>query len=75
MKAETLTKLRNREPLRLFDTSEKTFHTIQLNRSTSFVCWQRFVSKDRRNWTKQNECLTLSEVNQIIDQIKSNKTK
>lgn len=75
MTPETLTKLRNRQPLRLFDKSEKLFQTIQLNRSTSFICWQRFVSKDRKNWQHWNECLSLKEVNQIIEQIKSNKTK
>lgn len=75
MTPETLMKLRNRQPLRLFDKSEKLFHTIQLNRSTSFICWQRFVSRDRKNWTKHNETLTLKDVNQIIEQIKSNRTK
>jgi len=61
MTNDRLIKLRHRQPVRLFDSKEKLFHQIQINPSTHFICWQRWVSKDRRNWIKWNDCLTLKE--------------
>lgn len=61
MKNDRLIKLRHRESVRLFDSKEKLFHHIQINPGTNFICWQRWVSKDKQNWIKWNDCLTLKE--------------
>lgn len=63
-------KLRDREALRLFDKADKTFVTIQLNRKEKYVCWERWVSKDKRNWKKINGYLSLREVWIILQGIK-----
>lgn len=74
MTTEQLKKLRIKEPLRLFDTANKMFVTIQFNKKeTKFVCWQRFHSLDRRNWVKQNDYLSLKDVDQILNSIKEKK--
>jgi len=61
MHTERLIKLRNRQPVTLWDTNEKLFHRIQLNKTTPFICWERWVSRNKTNWIKWNECLTLRE--------------
>ncbi len=44
----------------------KCFFKIQLNPTTKSICWQRFVSKDKHNWIKLNECLSLRDVHHIL---------
>jgi len=74
MKTETLQTLRNRQPLRLFDTKDKTFIRIQLNKKEKFVCWEKWVSKDKQNWVNHNLYLSLKDVDSILaDLRKSNK--
>ena len=73
MTKETLTKLRNRQPLRLFDRANKMFVHIQFNKKeTGFVCWERWVSKDKSNWVNHNLYLSLKDVRQIINNNKTN---
>lgn len=63
-------KLRHREALHLFDKVDKTFITIQLNRKEKYVCWERWISKDKRNWKKINGYLSLREVWIILQGVK-----
>lgn len=59
--------LRDRHSLKLFDRKEKLFIHLQLNKKeTGFICWQRFVSKDRRNWKEWNSYLSLKDCWNII---------
>ncbi len=67
MKKETILKLRNGENLNLWDKRQKLFTRIQQNKREKFVCWERWVSADRRNWIKQNFCLSLKDINQVIN--------
>ena len=61
-----INKLRNRESLKLFDNKNKYFVRIQLNKKSKFICWERWVSKDRNNWIKHNEYLSLKDIIQIL---------
>ncbi|HWV28286.1 MAG TPA: hypothetical protein VN038_01480 [Dyadobacter sp.] len=70
MSTEQLTTLRNRKPLSLFDSKEKLFVKIQINRKESFVCWERWVSKDRNNWVNWNLYLSLKDVRNILNDLK-----
>ena len=63
--------LRDGESLNLFDRSTKYFVKIQLNRKEKFVCWERWVSLDRRNWINHNMYLRLKDVMQILTEIKT----
>ena len=72
MTKETLSKLRNKQPLRLFDRANKMFVHIQFNqKETGFVCWERWVSKDKTNWVNHNKYLSLKDVDIILNQIKT----
>jgi len=74
MTKEQLIKLRNRQPLRLYDRVNKIFVQIQLNKKeTKFVCWQRFHSLDKRNWVEQNSYLSLKDVDSILKKIAEKK--
>ena len=66
-------KLRDREALRLWDKVDKTFVNIQINRKEKYLCWERWISKDKRNWTKLNGYLSLREVWIILQGIKEKK--
>ena len=59
---DVIGKLRRREPVKLFDRSNKVFHHIQINSKAKSICWMRYISKDRQNWILQNEYLSLREV-------------
>ena len=63
-------KLRDREALRLWDKVDKTFVNIQINRKEKYLCWERWISKDQRNWIKLNGYLSLREVWIILQGIK-----
>lgn len=67
MKTDQLKVLRNKRTLNLWDRVEKMFVKIQFNKDCSFVCWQRYVSKDRLNWVCWNEFLNLKEVDRILN--------
>jgi len=54
--------LRHKDSMLMFNTKEKTFVKIQLNPTSERICWQKYISKDKRNWIKWNECLSLKEV-------------
>ena len=71
---ETLNKLRHRQRVTVFDHKEKLFTAIQINKKESFICFQRLVSKDKRNWTEWNKYLTLKDCKQILETIKHNNT-
>ena len=66
-------KLRDREALRLWDKVDKTFVNIQINRKEKYLCWERWISKDQRNWIKLNGYLSLREVWIILQGIKEKK--
>ena len=59
-------KLRNREPLLLFNRKTKEFHHVQYKGRGS---WEKFVSWNRRNWRKQNAYLSLKDVLNLRAQI------
>ena len=66
MTKEQLSKLRNKKPLRLFSKKNKLFVHIQINTKEKFICWERWVSKDRVNWTNWNMYLSLKDVRKVI---------
>lgn len=63
-------RLRDRESLRLWDRTDKIIVAIQLNKKEKYVCWERWISKDKRNWIKLNGYLSLREVWIILQGIK-----
>lgn len=67
---DTIQKLRNGEQLKLFDKENKTFITFQLNKKEKSICWERWVSKDRKNWINHNKYLSLKEVILICNNLK-----
>lgn len=67
-----LSKLRNRKCINVFDTKEKTFMKIQLNKKENFICWERYVSKDRQNWVLHNSYLSLHDIENILNKIREN---
>lgn len=71
MKTEILQKLRNGQPLNLFNKSQKQFVKIQLNRAYKRVCWERWVSLDKSNWIKQNAYLSLKDVSSVLNYYKN----
>jgi hypothetical protein len=58
-------KLRDGEPLELYRGG--LFIKLQLNRRERRVCWERWVSKDKRSWMNWNLFLSLREVLQIYN--------
>lgn len=68
MTPEQLKKLRNKKPLKLFSSDTKLFTTIQINKKESFICWERWVSRDRINWINHNLYLSLHDVKIITNQ-------
>jgi len=71
---ETLNKLRHRQRVTVFDHKAKLFTSIEINKKEHFICFQRFESKDRRNWFEQNSYLSLKDCKQILETIKHNNT-
>lgn len=70
MKIETLKTLRDRQPLKLFDKANKMFVRIHFNKNEKkFVCWERWVSKDKINWVNWNLYLSLKDVNNILKKL------
>ena len=73
IKPDTIKTLRDRQPLKLYDAHTRMFVTIQLNKKEkAFVCWERWVSSDRKNWVCHNEFLSLKDVRQILNEISYN---
>lgn len=70
MTADQLQTLRNREPLKLWDRTRKMFVQIQINKKDNQVCWERWVSKDRRNWVNWNLYLSLKDVAKVLEDIR-----
>lgn len=71
MKIETFKKLRTGEPVSRFDKANKMFVQIQLNKKEKFICWERWVSKDKIKWVNWNLYLSLKDVNNILNEIKT----
>ena len=71
MTHQNLLTLRNSKDLILFDRIEKMFVGFKLNTNEKMICWKRLVSKDRRNWVCWNEYLSLKDVNNIINELKT----
>jgi hypothetical protein len=65
-------KLRDGEPLQLY--RDGLFTTIQLNKRNNRICWERWVSKDRRSWMNWNLFLSLRDVIQIYNDYEKRKT-
>lgn len=72
-KLEIIKKLRNKESIRFFNTKDKTFVHIQLNKQEKRICWERWVSKDKRNWVNQNYYLDMKSVLQVVEDINKQK--
>lgn len=67
----TIKKLRNGENIQRLTTYQgvKQVMQIQLNKTTPFICWQRFympVNRDKSKALEHNSCLTLKEVLRIL---------
>jgi hypothetical protein len=75
MTAQNLNCLRNGKDLILFDRIEKMFVGFKLNKNAKNICWKRLVSKDKRNWIVWNEYLSLKEVDNMINELKTNTEK
>lgn len=74
MKAGTLISLRNKRPVTFFDKTTKIFTRIQFNKNENdFVCWERWISRDRKNWVNHNLYLSLHDIDNILKTIKANK--
>jgi len=58
-------RLRDGEPLELY--RDKLFIKLQLNNRNNRICWEQWVSKDRRSWMNWNLFLSLREVLQIYN--------
>lgn len=71
MKLETLKKLRNKEPLKIYNSKLKVFHQFQLNKEAKHVCWKHYVSKDRKNWININLFLSLKDIDSYLTLIKN----
>jgi hypothetical protein len=69
---DTVKTLRNKENITYFDKERKEFILITYNKDEEFVCWKKFVSKDRRNWVNHNLYMSLKDVlairQEMIDQ-------
>ena len=64
-KNNVIKRLRDGEPLELY--WDGLFTTFQLNNRNNRICWERWVSKDRRSWINWNLYLSLQEVLQIYN--------
>jgi hypothetical protein len=65
-------RLRDGEPLQLY--RDKLFIKLQLNNRNNRICWERWVSKDRKSWMNWNLFLSLREVLQIYNDYEKRKT-
>jgi len=64
-RSSVIKKLRDGEVLQLYRGG--LFTKIQLNKRHNKICWERWVSKDRRSWMNWNLYLSLQEVLQIYN--------
>ena len=71
-RSSVIKKLRDGEPLELYRGG--LFIKLQLNRREKRICWERWISKDRRSWMNWNLFLSLREVLQIFDDYEKRKT-
>lgn len=68
-KNEAIKNLRHGGSLSMFDTSEKLFIRIQLNKKEKYVCWERWVRKSGGNWVNWNLYLSLKDVMDIRQEL------
>lgn len=59
---EFIAHLRQRKSIKFFDRKTKLFHHIQINKKSKRICWERYVSRDNKNWIKWNEYLSIKDV-------------
>jgi hypothetical protein len=71
MTTQNLLSLRNGKDLIIFDRIERMFVGFKLNTKEKNICWNRLVSKDKRNWIVWNEYLSLKDVDSIITELKT----
>jgi hypothetical protein len=71
-KNSVIKKLRDGEPLELY--RDGLFITLQLNNRNNRICWERWVSKDKRSWMNWNLFLSLRDVIQIYNDYEKRKT-
>jgi hypothetical protein len=64
-KNSVIKRLRDGEPLQLY--RDGLFIKLQLNNRNNRICWERWVSKDKRSWMNWNLFLSLREVLQIYN--------
>lgn len=72
---EAIKQLRNGGSLSMFDTSEKLFIRIQLNRKENFVCWERWVRKSGGMWVNWNLYLSLKDIISIRKELAEKRIK
>jgi hypothetical protein len=71
-KNSVIKKLRAGEPLELY--RDGLFTKLQLNNRNNRICWERWVSTDRRSWMNWNLFLSLRDVIQIYNDYEKRKT-
>lgn len=62
---EWIKTLRNGGVLNMWDAKNRLFVKIQLNRKENFICWERYVAKQRGKWVNWNKYLSLKDVAKI----------
>ncbi len=72
---EAIKQLRHGGSLSMFDTSEKLFIRIQLNRKENFVCWERWVRKSGGRWVNWNLYLSLKDIISIRKELAEKRIK
>jgi len=68
----TVKALRDKKPLKLFDSETKYFHHLQLNKYADKICWQHFVSTNKKNWQEWNSYLSIKDVLSIRAKVITN---
>lgn len=64
---DIIQQLRHGERVTFYDRYDKMFVTYQLNRYEKRIYWERWVSKDRRNWLNWDKYLSLKDVLSCIE--------
>lgn len=72
---EAIKQLRHGGSLNMFDTKDRLFVRIQLNKTENFVCWERWVAKQRGNWVNWNKYLSLKDVIKIRQELALKRTE
>jgi len=67
--------LRKLEPFRIYDKSKREYVVFKHNEQTPFICWDKYISHDKRQWIQQRIKIRLKEAMRIILKISNNHLK